>query len=104
MNEEIFKPFYVSRTFTVNNVHPDAPRDDCSDFIALNKSRTIGAQRILGIIAICEVQPPIKADKSSERNNGTETVCSLVMAGKGSAYWQRIHTDRLSCDLAQFEL
>ena len=54
MNEEILKPFDLSGTFDMNNVHPDAPWDERPDFILLDKSCTIGTQGILGIIAVFE--------------------------------------------------
>jgi len=54
MDKDILKPFDLSRTFDVNNVHPDAPRDERPDVILLDKSCTIGAQGILSMIAIFE--------------------------------------------------
>jgi hypothetical protein len=54
MNEEILKPFDLGGTFTVDNVRPDVPRDERFNFDHLDKSRTIAAQGILGIITIFE--------------------------------------------------
>ena len=54
MDKEILKPFDLSGTFGVNNVHPDAPRNERPDFILLDKSCTIGAQGILSMIAVFE--------------------------------------------------
>jgi len=54
MNEEILKSFNLSGAFAVNNVRPDMPRDERPDCILLDKSCTVGAQGILGIIAIFE--------------------------------------------------
>ena len=54
MNEEILKSFDLGGTFAVNNMRPDVPRDERFDFDHLDKSRTIAAQGILGIVTIVE--------------------------------------------------
>ena len=70
MDKEILKPFDLSGTFDVNNVHPDAPRDERPDSSCLtNPARS--AHRASSALSLSlntrEDQPHIKVDKSPDK-------------------------------------